>query len=123
MKPLYFRRFQPRLEALEERWTPSSTTIRPISDFLNAQGTTSVFNHGVAGFPDEIGWGTSTATINAGTGRFALIDYTGQDAAFLGLNLGTTTSGSISERLLSDGLAQVTVTLHTHNALAFAQEF
>jgi hypothetical protein len=111
-------RFQPRLEALEDRCTPST-----ISDFLNAQGTTSVFNYGVVGLPDEIGWTTSTATINAGTGRFARIDYTGQDAAFLGLNLGTTTSGTVSDRLLSDGRDQVTINLHTHNALAFAQQF
>jgi hypothetical protein len=111
-------RFQPRLQALEDRCTPST-----ISDFLNAQGTTSVFNYGVVGLPDEIGWTTSTATINAGTGRFARMDYTGQDAAFLNLNLGTTTSGTVSDHLLSDGRVQVTVNLHTHNALAFAQQF
>lgn len=116
-------RFQPRLEALEERWTPSTATARPISEFLNAQGTTSVFNYGVSGLPDETGWATSTATFIAGTARFARIDYTGQDAAFLGLNLGTTTTGTITERLLPDGRAQVTVNLHTHNAMAWAQEF
>jgi hypothetical protein len=112
-------RFQLRLEALEDRCVPSTISI---SDFLNAQGQTSVFNYGVPGLPDEIGWTTSTATVNAGTALFARIDYTGQDAAFLHLNLGTTTSGTVSDHLLSDGKDQVTVNLHTHNAFAFAQK-
>jgi len=120
MKHLPLHRFQPQLEALEERWTPSS---RPISDFLMAQGTTSVFNFGVTGMPDEIGWTTSTTATLGGNGRFARIDYTGQDAAFLGLHLGTTASGTVSERPLPDGRAEVTVNLHTHNAFAWATQF
>jgi hypothetical protein len=110
-------RFQPRLEVLEDRCTPST-----ITDFLNAQGTTSVFNYGVTGYPDEIGWSTATSTFSNGTARFARVDYTGQDAAFLGLNLGTTTSGTVSEHPLKDGRVQVIVNLHTHNAMAFAQD-
>ena len=120
MKHLTLHRFQPRLEALEERWTPS---IRPISDFLMAQGTTSVFNFGATGMPDEIAWASSTNTILAGNGTWARVDYTGQDAAFLGLNLGTTTSGTVSERPLADGRAEVTVNLTTHNAFAWATQF
>jgi hypothetical protein len=121
------RRFLPRVEVLEGRCVPSATT-RPISDFLSAQGTTSAFPNGIesggpAGLPDELGWGTSTATFNNGTAVFARMDYTGQDAAFLGLNLGTTTSGTISERTLADGTAQDTVNLHTHNAFAWAENF
>jgi hypothetical protein len=115
LKPL---RFVPRLEALEDRWCPSST----IQDFLSQQGHTSVFNFGVSGMPDEIGWASSTSTVISGNGRFARVDYTGQDAAFLGLNLGTTTSGTVSERSLSDGRAEVTVNLHTHNAFAWATQ-
>jgi hypothetical protein len=116
------RRFQPTLEALEDRLTPSS---RPISDFLMAQGTTSAFPNGPnpggpVGLPYEVGWGTATATFASGTARFARFDYTGQDAAFLHLNLGTTTSGTISERVLADGTAEDTVNLHTHNAFAWA---
>jgi hypothetical protein len=118
--------FRPRLEALEERWCPSTT--RPIADFLAAQGTTSLFPNGIndggpAGLPDETGLATSTATFNNGTARFARVDYTGQDAAFLGLNLGTTTSGTISERALPDGTAEDTVILQTHNAFAWANRF
>jgi hypothetical protein len=119
-------RFRPQLEALEDRWCPSTT--RPIGDFLMAQGTTSLFPNGInsggpAGLPDELGWATSTATFNNGTARFARVDYTGQDAAFLHLNLGTTTEGTISERILADGTAEDTVNLTTHNAFAWANNF
>jgi hypothetical protein len=123
MKSRISRRVRPRFEALEQRLTLS--TSRPIADFLVAQGTTSKFPNGVnaggpAGLPDENAWTTSTATFNNGTAMFARIDYTGQDAAFLHLNLGTTTSGTITERVLNDGTVQDTVILHTHNAFAWA---
>jgi hypothetical protein len=120
--------FRPRLEALEERWCPSTT--RPIADFLNAQGQTSLFPNGAnpggpAGLPDEIGWTKPVAFDPSVSGeQFARVDYTGQDAAFLlahyGIKLGTTTSGTISERVLADGTAEDTVNLHTHNAFAWA---
>jgi hypothetical protein len=122
------RSFRPRLETLEDRLVPSAAT-RPIADFLSTQGTTSVFPNGIdpspgpAGLPDELGWSTSTATFNNGTAAFARMDYTGQDAAFLGLHLGTTTSGTISEVTLADGTARDTVNLHTHNAFAWAENF
>jgi hypothetical protein len=126
MKRLPLYRFQPQLEALEDRRCPS--TPRPIADFLMAQGTTSVFPNGInsggpAGLPDELGWSTSTATFESGTARFARVDYTGQDAAFLHLNLGTTTSGTVSERALPDGTAEDTVNLITRNAFAWANNF
>ena len=71
--------------------------------------------------PDELAW---TALKN-NTLRLARVDYTGQDAAFLQLNyglpnLGTTTSGTISERALPDGTAEDTVNLITDNAFAWA---
>lgn len=127
MKLATARRFQPRLETLEERCTPSAATVRPISEFLNAQGTTSVFDRGVTGLPDVVGWASSSDTIAAGEGLFALVDYTGQEGAFLTANygladLGTTTSGAMIERVLPNGQAEVTVNLLTHNAFAFAQE-
>jgi len=121
MKTRTPHRFLPRLEALEERLTPSATT-RPISDFLLAQGTTSVFNFGATGMPDEVAWATATDTVLAGNGRWARVDYTGKDAAFLGLNLGTTTSGTVSQRPLADGRAEVTVNLTTHNAFVWATQ-
>src|SRR5262249_5070639 len=128
MKHRPLHRFQPRLEALEERWCPSTT--RPIADFLSAQGQTSLFPNGVnpggpAGLPDEIGRPQPAHFQLTDIGdHLARVDYTGQDAAFLlanyGINLGTTTSGTISERILPDGTAEDTVNLQTHNAFAWA---
>jgi len=103
---------------LERRETPAT-----IADFISAQGTTSVFNFGVSGLPDNVGWATSSASIGSGNGRFALIDYTGKQAAFLNLNLGTTTSGTVSSHRLSDGRDEVIVNLRTHNAFSFAAQF
>jgi hypothetical protein len=117
------RRFRLRFETLENRATPSATPLS-IAGFLAAQGSADNFNtfNGVTlpGLPQESGWGTSSATFAAGTGHFARVDYTGQDAAFLHLNYGTTTSGSVSEHPLPGGGTEVTVNLHTHNAFAFA---
>jgi len=88
---------------------------RPISDFLSSQGSTSLF---FPPFPDYIGW----ANNNPQT-RFALIDYTGKAAAYLaahgGPNLRTQVDGTVSERPLEDGRAEVTVILHTTNAMSW----
>jgi len=92
------------------------TAQRPISDFISAQGSTSLF---FPPFPDFIGW----ANNNPQT-RFAAIDYTGLIAAYLqnngGPTLGTQVSGSVSERSLADGRAEVSVILHTTRAMSWA---
>jgi len=93
---------------------------RPISDFLNAQGTTMVFNTPV---PDQIGWTNNPLVQNKPPARFALFDYAGLANAFLvsqgHASLGTETDGTITERPLADGRAEVSVILHTTNALAW----
>ena len=94
---------------------------RPLSDFLSKQGTTMVFNTPV---PDQIGWfNNSSGQFPPASARFALFDYAGLAADYLnhnfGISLGTTTSGSVTERPLADGRAEVTVILHTTNALAW----
>lgn len=99
---------------------------RPLSDFLNAQGTTSFF---WPPFPDYLGWANnSTLVSSSGKSlecRFAGIDYAGLSAQYLrdhvGLDLGTAVSGSVHERPLADGRAEVSVSLHATNALTFAQ--
>jgi len=87
---------------------------RPISDFVSAQGTTSFF---VPPVPDYIGWSTPE-------GRAASVDYAGVANNWLITNglpqgLGTTTDGTINERPLADGRAEVSVLLHTKNALTY----
>jgi hypothetical protein len=90
---------------------------RPLSDFISAQGTTSIFQVPV---PDYIGWGSNTARYDC---RFALVDYAGLAAKWIadngGPSLGTQVSGSVTERALNDGRAEVTVVLHTTKALVW----
>ena len=99
---------------------------RPLSDFLTAQGTTSLFWNP---FPDYLGWANNASLVSssgpAKQCRFAGIDYAGLSAQYLkdniSLDVGTTVSGSVHERALDDGRAEVTVVLHTSNAVTFAQ--
>jgi len=104
----------------------AAATQRPLSDFINNQGSTSFY---WPPFPDYNGWANNNTLVSsAGQSlqcRFALIDYTGLGAQYLashgGPSVGTTVSGSVIERPLADGRAEVTVVLHTTNALSFAQ--
>lgn len=87
---------------------------RPISDFVDAQGTTVTF---VPPVGDFIGW-TSLEGLGAS------VDYAGVSDRYLEdllgeRRLGTTTRGGITECLLDDGNALVTVILHTTNALTY----
>jgi hypothetical protein len=91
---------------------------RPLADFLDTQGTTTFF---VPPVPDYVGWSTPFSSLPA---RFALIDYAGLADEFIqahtgGFSLGTTVDGSILERPLASGRAEVTVVLHTTRALAW----
>jgi hypothetical protein len=92
---------------------------RPLSDFLNAQGT---LNDPPLFFPpvkDYGGWADGKFI------TFALVDYAGLANAFIrdetGSSLGTEVSGSVTECGLDDGTVQITVSLHTTRALGFAQ--
>jgi len=91
---------------------PMST--RPISDFISAQGTTNGF---IPPIPDFIGWGDNPFH------QFASVDYTGLAAAWLhasgGPDVGTTVSGTVTERKLSDGRVMVTVVVHTKQAITW----
>jgi len=89
---------------------------RPLSDFLSAQGTTAVF---IPPLPDLIAW----ANNNPQT-LFVSVDYEGVIASYLAANggpsLGTRVKGTVSERPLADGRAEVSVILHTDRALTWA---
>jgi hypothetical protein len=99
-----------------------TTTTRPISDFVNAQGT-FCFPDGAGGclifvppIPNFLGWG------DLRTGNCASVDYAGLADATYGGVFGTQTSGIVVERPLPDGRAEVTVTLHTTKALTWVIE-
>lgn len=68
---------------------------------------------------DLAGW------FDPANGLCGAVDYAGFAARYLersgGPSLGTTYTGSITERLLNDGRAEVTITVQTDNALAFVQ--
>lgn len=91
-----------------------ATVSRPLSDYLNAQGSTSLY---VLPVPDFIGW-------FAHNGRFISVDYNGTSAAYLkahnGIDLHTEVTGTVKERSTDDGRALITVRLQTRNALTFA---
>jgi hypothetical protein len=116
--------------------------IRPISDFINAQGTictpppdplpplTKVVNGCWDAIPVE---GNTTlnffAELTYSTSPYfgypwALVDYAGLAAKYIksegGPDLNTKMTGQITERLLSDGRAEVTIILFTSNALSWA---
>ena len=89
---------------------------RPLSEFLEAQGSNSSFFEPV---PDYIGWGDTPFT------TFVLIDYAGLADQYLidhcGTTAGTTVRGSVTERPLPDGKARIRVKLHLGNVMGFAQ--
>jgi len=101
----------------------NSATKRPISDFVNVQGTTVTFNPPV---PDYVGWSRPFTTPPQDQ-RLALGDYAGIANEFIEdnsrISLETRVSGSVIERPLADGRAEVTVILHTENALTFVIPF
>ena len=76
-------------------------------------------------FPAELqsaGW-TDPKTV-----RFAQVDFTGHANKWIeeqsggAMSLGTETEGKVIERRLPDGRAEVTVLLHTKNALTWVME-
>lgn len=83
---------------------------RPIEDFVDAQYAHWGFKY--------VMWGTNSWD------RAGYIDYAGIDNQAIidagGDDLGTTFSGSITERVLKNGDTLVTVTLFTTNALTYA---
>ena len=96
-----------------------SVQIRPIEDFLDAQGT------GGNGLPAPLNG--DLGAFDAKAGRFIQVDYSGLANKWIvdngGKSLGTETEGTIIERPLPDGRAEVTVLLHTRNALTWVSVY
>jgi len=111
------------------------TVQRPIADFVKAQGTFCIsdgsggcrlFAPPVANF---LGWDGLQEVLpqqgNVPPVRCASVDYAGLANAKIEelsggtISFGTTISGTITEDPLADGRAQVTVRIHTKNALTW----
>ena len=97
---------------------------RPLSDFLDTQGSANDFDP--AG--NFWGWiapapGVKTPTSSYVGGNAAVCDYAGLENKYLvangGPDLGTSFTGSVKERPLKDGRIEVSVELHTKNALVW----
>jgi len=91
----------------------NNARTRPIQDFLSAQTN---------GFPSlAAAWGDPVSK------RFAWVDYAGvmnhQIEESGGASLGTTADGTVIERPLDDGTAEVTVLVHTTNAFVYVTDF
>jgi hypothetical protein len=92
---------------------------RPIEDFVNAQGTYCIDDGGggcylfVPPVANFIGWTDSAREIAAS------VDYAGLANAWAGYAFDTETTGTVTERPLPDGRAEVHVRLHTTNALSW----
>ena len=89
---------------------------RPLSDFLDAQGSTVVFFPPVA---DMLAW------TDLGFEYFALVDYAGLADDYVeaqtGGSLGTKMTGRVLECATDDGRAKISVVLNTRKALGFSQ--
>jgi hypothetical protein len=111
------------LGAFPER-ADAQTVRRDLNQWLAAQGTFCVPNGSGGCFlffsplPNMLGWQDET------NNRCALVDYAGlANNRYLkpqGRDLGTTVTGTVTERRLSDGKAEITVRLQVTNALTFA---
>lgn len=95
----------------------SDCSKRPLSDFLDAQGSTSIFFPPVG---DMLGW-TDLEFVT-----FGLVDYAGLASEYLEsldptLSLGTEVEGRVLECVRKDGTIEISVVISTRNALGFAQ--
>jgi hypothetical protein len=98
----------------------ASANIRPIEDFLNAQGQNL---NGVPAPYNYVVWDDRES------GLLLSLDYAGlankwiEEQSGGAISLGTETDGKVIERPLPDGRAEVTVLLHTRNALTWVAEY
>ena len=95
---------------------------RPIEEFVDAQGTYCIDLGGgeclliIEPLPNFMGW------FSYSPDRAASVDYAGLVDDYWGGPFGTTTQGTVTERPLPDGRAEVNVRLHTANALTWVAD-
>jgi hypothetical protein len=104
---------------LASRRADAGTVQRPLSDFLSTQGT-FCFPDGMGGCllffpPVPLYLGEN----NADSSLVAWVDYAGVANTWANGAFGTQFNGTVTERSLSDGRAQVDVVLHATHALTF----
>jgi len=91
-------------------------TQRPLTDFLDEQGSSSTF---FAPVPDYLGW------VDGDFVTFALVDYAGLAEAWIeatsDYSLPTDIDGHVKEREIDTDTFEVKIKLRTANALSFAQ--
>jgi hypothetical protein len=114
---LGFAAQQVRAANIQKFADPGGEHSRPLSDFLLAQGSTS---NGYPPLPDYFGWAN-----NDPQNLLANVDYEGLAGEYLashgGPDVGTQVAGTVTERPLADGRAEVTVILHVKNAITWAR--
>jgi hypothetical protein len=90
---------------------------RPISDFVDAQGASSLGGFQIVPpIENFLGFDDPSQDLSIS------VDYAGLADDYLGGMLDTTFKGNIIEAELSDGRAEVTVNLHTDNALVWVKQ-
>jgi hypothetical protein len=98
----------------------AKTTVRPINDFVSAQGSVLADLGPVNG--GEL-YGGKLFIWGNGLNQLFRVDYAGTDAKGLlavgGPDVNTAFKGVIVEQSLADGRAEVVIHLVTHNAIAF----
>jgi hypothetical protein len=112
----------------------AKTTQRPLKEFIDAQGTCLDDGSGgcylfVPPDPNFLGWTTvlDTNKLPEVPSRpqpplFAGVDYAGLATGAYAAGKAPNISGTVTERALKDGRAEVTVLLHTKNANAWVIE-
>jgi hypothetical protein len=91
----------------------STATARPLADFVNVQGTYDFGFLFVPPVPNFLGWSDPA-------GLSLSIDYAGLADRTCNGVAGTVFAGTVAERLLPDGRAEVSVELFTRNAITWA---
>jgi hypothetical protein len=90
-----------------------NVTERPIMEFVSAQGTFDIGFLVVPPVPNFFGWSDPASSLGLSVDSAGLADST------CGRVAGTTFAGTVKERALADGRAEVAVELYTMNAITW----